>query len=168
MKKELFSDAHLRAATIVYPNLCKKKEWFRKIWTMEEINSCKNYESKNNNIKSYKNRASYEEKYFDYNDEIYDWYESMSLKGNGLSIACGHGNREFRMIKENPHITILATDIAPYLIDLNNLRTKEEYQKIEFRNLDILSGIRIEKKFDFIICHALIYCLEESYFPSQR
>jgi len=161
MKIELFSDAHLKAATILYPNLCKKKDWYKKKWTIEEINTCKDYETQNNNIESYKSRASYIERFFDYNDKIYDWYKKLSLQGNGLSIACGHGNREFRLIQDNSQISILATDIAPYVIDLNNLRTKEEYQIIKFKKLDVLKGLKIEKQFDFILCHALIYCLED-------
>lgn len=106
-----------------------------------------------NTIKTWDKLAQkYEEKFMDVTlyDGSYDLFcEAVSNdKASILEIGCGPGNITKYLLNKNPSYKILATDVAPNMIQL----AQKNNPTAEFRVLDARYINQIGRKFDAVIC----------------
>lgn len=94
----------------------------------------------------------YQDKFMnlDLYDAIYDTFCNLIQKNNApiLELACGPGNITKYLLDKRPDFKILATDIAPNMIELakQNCPTAN-FKILDCRNLDV-----IQEKYDGIMC----------------
>ncbi len=104
----------------------------------------------------------YEEKFMDlelYNDSYQRFCDELSRPDASLlEIGCGPGNITRQLLKRNPKLNILATDVSKNMIDL----AKKNNPGIEVQVLDGRNLKSIKNKFDGIISGFTIPYLSKS------
>ena len=99
-----------------------------------------------------KHAARYQEKYMYldlYNDTYETFCELVEKRGACiLEIACGPGNITKYMLNQRPDFKILATDMAPNMLELAKINNPAaEFQLMDCRDID-----KINDSYDAIIC----------------
>lgn len=94
----------------------------------------------------------YQEKYMDtsaYHDTFDLFCESIKKENASvLEVACGPGNITKYLLEKRPDFKILATDLAPNMVDL----AKKNNPMAEFEVMDCREIARFTKKFDALMC----------------
>jgi len=160
MKKvKLYSNAHLEAARVLFPDRIENEEWLNNQWTTEEINACKNLESHefivNPTLGNWIGFNSSEHQSF-----LDQWLSSNSeAVNNFLSIGCGWGSIEIGLAMKHPTVNFLCVDNAPNTEMLNNVVSDLSLSNIKFRNGDLRNDYFGE--YDVVYSHAVIYCIPD-------
>lgn len=106
----------------------------------------------------------YQDKFMDVHlyDDSYDLFGQAVADENAtvLEIVCDHGNVTEYLLDKHPNYKILATDVAPNMIELAKINNPSA----EFQVLDAKAVQQMERKFDALLCgFCLPYlCKEES------
>ncbi|RYV03399.1 class I SAM-dependent methyltransferase [Shewanella sp. OPT22] len=93
----------------------------------------------------------YQDKYmnFDFYFDTYDRFLSL-IKGDAsiLELGCGPGNITHYLLSNKPDLRILATDLAPNMLEL----TKLNNPSVRTMKLDGRSVEQVDETFDAIVC----------------
>lgn len=94
----------------------------------------------------------YQDKFMDMDiyDGSYDLFCEAVANENAaiLEIGCGPGNITKYLLAKNPNYKILATDVAPSMIELAKINNSSA----EFKVLDARAISQIDQKFDAVLC----------------
>ena len=94
---------------------------------------------------------SYQDKFMDLDlyDESYDLFcQQIAVKNPSvLELACGPGNITRYLLNKRPDFQILATDIAPNMIEL----AKRNVPQAKFKLMDVREMDQLAERFDAII-----------------
>jgi len=104
----------------------------------------------------------YQQKFMDvsaYSDGLDFFYDALSSNVSKLlDIACGPGNLSRYLLNKNSKLSILGTDIAPNMIRL----ARNNNPEASFEELDCRKILKLNRKFDGIICGFCLPYLTES------
>lgn len=95
--------------------------------------------------------AYYAEKYFDvssYAPAIDILCDNIKKDAEVLELACGPGNVTQYLLSKRPDLRILATDLAPNMLQL----AKEHNPSVETQFLDVRNIRSLGKTFDAVVC----------------
>ncbi len=108
-----------------------------------------------------KHALLYQSRFMDvslYADELNRFCKQLPAGGKVLELACGPGNITRHLLSQRPDLKILATDIAPNMLEL----AKANSPGAEFRLLDCRDLSSITESYDGILCgFCLPYLSEE-------
>lgn len=114
-------------------------------------------------VEVFNNHANlYEERFmnFDLYNDTFDLFCESVVKKNPevLELACGPGNITKYLLAKRSDLKILATDLAPNMIEL----AQKNNPSADFQLLDCRDFSKLNKKFDAILCgFGLPYLSEE-------
>lgn len=96
--------------------------------------------------KPYEDKYMDQSKYHDSLNEFCAWIRPMSARV--LELACGPGNVTKYLLEQRPDLRILATDLAPKMLELAKKNNPHvSFQLLDLREIDQLTG-----PFDAILC----------------
>lgn len=98
-----------------------------------------------------KNADLYQQKYMDvsmYGESFRVFCGALPENASVLELACGPGNITRFLLDYRPDLKVYATDLAPKMIGLG----KKNVPEAEFGILDSRDILKLEKKFDAILC----------------
>lgn len=163
VQKLLYSNAHIKAASYLYPDKINSLEWLNEQWSDEEINCCKELEFKNfiNDPSLSTFPAQIKQREESYNDDPIcelDRYlkETPEIK-EVLSVGCGWSEREMWLASRYKNIHFLCIDNAPYIEKIKVIANLMNLSNIEFRRID-LRHLDV-KEFDLVYSFTVIYCI---------
>ena len=167
MIRKLYSTAHVKFAKSIFPDRLKKDGWLDEQWTDDEINACKLSE-----MQAFIDAPSLS------TYGCTDWFVPARImpgefnivrdycrreKGcqTFLSVGCGQGQIELLLARENPNISFVAIDNAPYVESLNAVARELKLANIQFKRCDLRQ--MSVGKFDIVYSFAVIYCIPDYY-----
>ncbi len=83
-----------------------------------------------------------------YHDSLTRYCELLPEQGEVLELACGPGNITRYLLQQKPGLRILATDLAPNMLEL----AREHNPDVALALLDMRDIPRMDRTFDGIVC----------------
>ena len=173
---DLFSSSHIESAKILFPEKVDNQKWLKKIWSEDEIISCKNYEFRNFIKSKSIEQFPFKEEYLKLSVgseigyslgrtvENVDSLISMNKDiNNVISIGCGVGIKEIWLSKRHPKVHFYCSDIVPYVKILNRVVKNLNITNVTFCESKDIEKLQKNITFDLVYCDSVIYCISNKF-----